>query len=291
MNTSSYESKRGSAIGAPFLGKSDRRSLLLLAASGLGASACSMTQSLVTMPKGTIDVHTRKADGTETHYHKDVENFDDVKEVASDAAHAAGEVTDLLIEKLTEVPPPGNVTLASLSPQFAQMDGTKTDYISLAKAKEPSKFQYVQIGVAGYDAFFKACAEFYAFVYQSTEFLLDLQATLSGMAKGALTGEMKLAERLDATILVATADLKAELEWERSAAIQIATLVPGFIERGMNVVSAAKQLVDDSQNALNAPQLVAHVNLIVEGVQASTGMAIESGKLIGQTSAEFAGFA
>lgn len=295
MSTTSHESKYAPMVSTPRSARSSRRSLLLLMASGAGASACGMTTSFVApkqlMPKVTVDVHTKKADGTETHYHKDVEDFDDVKELASDAAHAASEVTRDMIITLTEVPPPGNVTLASLSPSFSQFEGSERDYVALAKTKEPEKFQYVQIGVAGYDAFFRACAEFYAYVYQSTELLLGLQGKLNATLSGAASGKMNLSERLDAAILTANVDLKAQLEWERVVAVQVATLVPSFIEKGKNVVVSAKQLIDDSQNALNAPQLIAHISLIVKGVKASASMAVESGKLIGKTSAEFSGFA
>jgi hypothetical protein len=266
---------------------SDRRTWLLLAV-GSATSACSVVQSLA--PKATVDVHTKNADGKETHYHKDISNYEDLKDLANDAADAASSVTKTLIEKLTEVPPPGDVTLATLSPALAEYEGTESDYLARSKAEDPTKFQYVQIGVRGYDAFFQACAEFYAFVYQSTELLLALEKMVSAALKGESQKKLKLAQMVDVSFVGANGSVKAELVAKKGVAVQIASLVPTFIEKGQNVVVAAKQLIDDSQNALTAPMLIAHVDLIVTGIKAGASMAQESGKLLGETSAELLGF-
>jgi hypothetical protein len=238
------------------------------------------------VPSGMIQLTQNGPGGKKTLYEKKFDGWAEMFQAMDGAARASGKVAGAMVEKLTSVPPPGHVTIVDLSPGLAQFSGKSTDALATATKDDPEKFRYVQIGVRPYDDFFKASAELYGFVFQVRQTLVGLDARASAVAQG----EGKLSSRVDAAFTTASADAKAELqEWKEMSA-QLAGLASDFGKKIGALTTAAQELVAAAPATIVQPKLVAHVDLVVEGVKSSASMVTTAGKLLVETGGELSGF-
>jgi hypothetical protein len=262
-----------------------RRALLSL---GLGSVAC----GLIPEPKGFVKMKAKGPGDKEAKviYERHFEGWSEMFDTMNEAAGVSAATTGKMVEVLTAVPPPGHVTLGDLSPALLAQAGGQADFIAKASKDEPDKFRYVRLGVPGFDKFFQSAAELYAFVYQARELLVSLHGKISATVEASAEATAKLSEKVDGTLATASADAKVELEGFRDVAIQIAGLASGFYTRVTELVTASQMLIADATNLLAAPKLVAHVDLVVQGVKDSVGMVTASGKLLGEATGELVGF-
>src|SRR5262245_11074553 len=116
-----------------------------LAIAGIFALGCGLVQ--VTKP-GRIRVTRTVAGKRVTTVHK-FSTWDEFVDAVDASASELAETYAELFKKLVAVPPPGTVKLADLGSDFAGYQGDEElDFVAGASAKDPSKFKYVQIGVA-----------------------------------------------------------------------------------------------------------------------------------------------
>jgi hypothetical protein len=253
--------------------------------------------------QGTITKTKMNADGTTTTETKEYDDWDEMKADLAIAAKELRQTTKALITTLTEVPPPGRVKLGDLSASFAQYEGnTAFDFIVNADSDDDG-FAYVQIGVPSYDEFFKAAAEFHAFVFQTKESILRLrtlaqariQATMNGRveAKMSLGDVVALALRQAPGATGDAADAAAgalggelgegvpdDLLEMRDLALSLARSGPEFVDKTQNLIASGKQLVTAAPTSIVNPKVVLHLDLIIKGLEDSVKVVGSSGKLL-----------
>ena len=119
------------------------------------------------------ETHLTHADGTVEHKSSDWHGtLDQLPEQLGKAGAELGDVTAQMAKELTDVPPPGKVELKDLSPALGKYQGKRgADFLSTAKDDkgEPISFEYVRLGQAEFDEFFKTSQEIHALVYQTAQ--------------------------------------------------------------------------------------------------------------------------
>lgn len=257
--------------------------------------------------QGTITKTKMNADGTTTTETKEYDDWDEMKADLAIAAKELRATTKALITTLTDVPPAGRVKLGDLSASFAQYEGNSAfDFIVNAES-DVDGFSYVQIGVPSYDEFFKAAAEFHAFVHQTKESILRLrtlaqariQATMNGRveAKMSLGDVVALALRqapgaagdaagaLGAELGEGVPDDLVEM---RDLALSIGRSAPEFVDKTKRLVETGRQLVTAAPSSIVNPKVVLHIDLIVKGLEDSVKVVGSSGKLLVELARELA---
>jgi hypothetical protein len=257
--------------------------------------------------QGTITKTKMNADGTTTTETKEYDDWDEMKEDLAKSAKELRATTKALITTLTDVPPPGRVKLGDLSATFAQYEGNAAfDFIVDADSDDEG-FSYVQIGVPSYDEFFKAAAEFHAFVFQTKESILRLrtlaQARIQATMNGRVDAEMSLGDVVALALRnsgdigdAAAGQLGAELGEGvpddllemRDLAFSIARSAPEFIDKTQNLVATGRQLVTAAPSSIVNPKVVLHLELIVKGLEDSVKVIGDSGRMLGELVKELA---
>lgn len=261
--------------------------------------------------EGHITKTTVNADGTTTTETQEFDNWDDMKAALAVSAKELRATTTELIKKLTEAPPPGQVHLSDLSESFAEYEGDANfDFLASAEVEDPEHppFSYVQIGVPSYDDFFRAAAEFHAFVFQTKEAILKLRTMARARIQATTSG------RVDAKIslgdLVALALSKSgdkgkkvggalgfgeagegvpdDLVAMKDLALSIGRSAPVFVEKTKNLISTGRQLVTAAPSSITNPKTVLHIDLIVKGLEDSVTVVGDGGKMLGELAKDLA---
>jgi len=261
-----------------------RRSFVTL---GLGSVACAAFA-----PRGRIKMKYKGPGDKKAKviYDKKFRGWGEMFDAMNGAAEVAGETAGKMVATLTEVPPPGHVKLGDLSPGLSAHADSKADFVASASKEEPEKFRYVQIGVPGFDKFFKASAELYAYVFQTRETLVTLHEHVGSGFEVGSEGTASLSAKVDSALESASDSAKAELEVFKGVAVELSGAASGFVERVADLVTAGEMLVADAAKLITAPKLIAHLKLVAQGVTDSVGMVAASGKLLGETTADLSGF-
>lgn len=229
------------------------------------------------------------------------QEFDDWQEmkVAMDAsAKEFRATTKELIKKLVEAPPPGEVHLGDLSASLAHFEGdAQFDFLTAVKENGGTEdFHYVQIGVPSYDAFFRAAAEFHAFVYQTREAIKKLRL----MAHATLSGDVEVDISLGDLVRMAVeragggevtgeaSGIEAQFSGMVDLGMQIAGSAPEFVRKTQALVSTGQQLVAAAPTSITNPKTVLHLDLIVKGLGHSVAVVGDSGKLLGELAVDLA---
>jgi hypothetical protein len=255
---------------------------------------------------GTITKTTMNADGSTTTTTKEYDDWDEMKEDLAIAGKELRATTKQLIAKLTEAPPPGQVKLGDLSPDLAQFEGNAAfDFLATAEGDgDGPAFSYVQIGVPSYDEFFKAAAEFHAFVFQTRESILKLralaQARIQATVNGRVDAKMSLGDVVALALRhsggagdaagAAAGRLGAELGegvpddllQMRDLALSIGRSAPEFVDKTQALIQSGRQLVTAAPSSILNPKTVIHIDLIVKGLDDSVRVVGSSGKLLGE---------
>lgn len=281
---------------------------LLLALTGaLALPGCGGKLKGMFQFQGTITKTKMNADGTTTTETKEYDDWDEMKADLAIAGKELRATTKELITKLTDVPPPGQVKLGDLSESFAQYEGhALMDFLAPGAGEgNVDGFAYVQIGVPSYDEFFKAAAEFHAFVHQTKESILKLralaQARIQATTNGRVEAKMSLGDVVALALRQApgaagdvagdaAAGFGAELGEGapddllemRDLALSIGRSAPEFIDKTQRLVETGRQLVTAAPTSIVNPKVVLHLDLIVKGLEDSVKVVGSSGKMLGE---------
>jgi hypothetical protein len=235
--------------------------------------------------KGSITT-TKTVNGQTTTTTREFENWEEMKQAMDEAGKEMRATTKELMAKLTEAPPPGEVKLGDLSPALASYEGHgELDFVSAARASGEHEFSYVQIGVPSYDEFFKAAAEFHAFVYQTRESVRHARALAKARLGGGYQDEMSLGAALDAAMATegeAAEGVGGGLSESRDLAVSLAQTAPTFVQKTQALVSSGQQLIAGAAASITNPKTLLHLDLITKGLGQSVKVVGESGKLLGE---------
>jgi hypothetical protein len=257
----------------------DRKRFAAVLAIALGVGGCSMFQI-----KGTVTT-TKTVNGQTTTTTREFENWEEMKQAMDEAGKEMRATTKELMAKLTEAPPPGEVKLGDLSPALASYEGRELDFITAARSSGEHEFSYVQIGVPSYDEFFKAAAEFHAFVYQTRESVRHVRGLAKTRLGGSYQDEMSLGAAVDAALAnegEAGEGVGAGLAEGRDLALSLAQAAPMFVQKMQALISAGQQLIAGAASSITNPKTLLHLDLITKGLGQSVKVVGESGKLLGE---------
>jgi hypothetical protein len=161
-----------------------------------------------------------------------------------------------------------------------------------AKAADgkPEDFSYVRIGVASYDDFFRTAQELHALTYQATKTVGRIR-TLSKKVLGApIDAGANLRVALDRAKVTATGQTKTDLVKVGELASALATMIPEIVAKTDALVASGKRLVGDAPKDLTNPKLVLHLDLVKQGLVASSAVVKESGVAMASLMGELGSF-
>lgn len=255
--------------------------------------------------EGHITKTKVNADGTTTTETQEFDNWDDMKAALAVSAKELRETTKELITTLVEAPPPGQVHLGDLSESFASYEGDPNfDFLVTAEADaDHPAFSYVQIGVPSYDDFFRAAAEFHAFVFQTKESILKLRALARARIQATTNGRVEAKVSLGDLVALALRNsgdkgkavggalgvggeagegVPDDLLAMRDLALSIGRSAPTFVQKTQALVSTGQQLVMAAPSSITNPKTVLHIDLIVKGLEDSVKVVGSGGKMLGE---------
>jgi len=256
----------------------------------MGLGACDQLKF-----KGHVTT-VKTENGHTTVHRREVDKIEDMPGAVSDAAHEMADVTKQLVKKLTDVPPPGNVKLGDLGAGFKDFEGKK-DFDFLVQAKEGDKaidFQYVQIGVADYDKFFRTAMEIYALTYQTRQSLARMRMLASVVMDqdidAAASVSAAVGRALNSTPQDAPGDVVAKLKAFKDMGQMLASVVPAIVDKVATLVSTGEKLILGAPSAITNPKVVIHIALIKQGLTDSVKVIKEAGKNLGGIVSDVSGF-
>jgi hypothetical protein len=261
---------------------------VLLVGAALGCSSIPVQMHTTT--------HIQHADGTvehkETHWQG---TLDQLPAQLGKAGEELGAVTAKMAKELTDVPPPGQVKLGDLHPALKKHEGEKgTDFLVDAKNPDgtPIDFKYVRLGVPSYDEFFKTSQEIYALVYQTKQTVHRMREASAKVLDAKIDAQADVKAQVDKAIAQggADADIVAELKNLSEVSQQLSVLVSQIAQKISKLVSAGQSLVAGAASSITNPKVVAHLDLVKEGLTDSVKVIQESGSLVVSFSKELAGF-
>jgi len=198
------------------------------------------------------------------------------KKASAELAVAAAQ----LRRELTEVPPPGTVTLTSLGHGLERFEDDK-EHNFLAGAKRADgtaeDFSYVRIGVSSYDDFFRTAQELHALTYQATKTVARVRVLSQKVLGAPVDAGANLRATLDRAKVTASGQAKTDLVRLGELAASLATMLPEIVSKTDALVTSGKRLVGDAPKDLTNPKLVIHLDLVKRGLLASTAVVQESG--------------
>jgi hypothetical protein len=163
----------------------------------------------------------------------------------------------------------------------------------------------VQIGVPSYDEFFKAAAEFHAFVFQTKQSILKLRALAQARIQATTGGRVEAKMSLGDVVALALRQAPGaagkaagsaagsfgaelgegvpdDLVEMRDLALSIGRSAPEFVSKTKRLVETGRQLVTAAPSSIINPKVVLHLDLIVKGLEDSVKVVGSSGKILGE---------
>lgn len=241
------------------------------------------------------ETHIQHADGTVEHKSSEWHGtLDQLPAQLGKAGKELGDVTAKMAKELTDVPPPGKVALKDLAPELEKFQGKPgADFLVTAKDADgkPITFEYVRLGEASYDDFFKTAQEIYALVYETTQVIGQMKQISSKLLDTKIEGGANLKADVDKA-LHTTADMKAvaDLKAMQELGSSLAVLVPAIAQRIGKLVQAGEALVANAATSITNPKVVTHLGLVKEGLLSSVKVLKESGGLMVDFSKSLSGF-
>lgn len=247
---------------------------------GTSTAACSMIPVHM-----HTETHIQHMDGTVEHTSSDWEGtLDQLPDQLSKEGEHLAHVTSKMVAELTDVPPPGNVTLADLHPNLAKYKGQHgVDFLADAKDAEgkPITFQYVKLGAPSYDDFFRTAQEVYAIVYETTQVLSQMRQLAGKILDTKIDATAELSAQVNKAIGAgADAQLTARLKELKDAAVALSILVPALAGKIGQLVTTGEALVTNAATSLTNPKVVAHLGLVKRGLVDSVKVIKDSGGLV-----------
>jgi hypothetical protein len=225
--------------------------------------------------------------------------FDSLEEMPGamrELGSAMAQTTELLVERLVEAPPPGEVKLADIDPSLGQFENDPSVNFLLAgkSLEQPVSFKYVRIGVPSYDQFFQKSAELYALMYQTKQAIHNLRA-LAAARTGQTqlpTGPVKAAVDAALSTVMTPQALAADARLRGLAGVTmtIARAARNTITTVQELIASGQQLIAAAPSSIMNPKTVVHLDLIVQGLGQSLQMVGESGKMLFELIPQLAGF-
>jgi hypothetical protein len=239
--------------------------------------------------------HVQHADGTVDHKSSDWHGtLDQLPAQLDKAGGELGDATAKMVKELTEVPPPGKVELKDLSPELAKYQGKRgADFLVTAKNDkgEPITFEYVRLGQAEFDDFFKTTQEVYALVYQTTQVISQMKQIASKLLDAKVEGGANLHAQVDKALHAeAEGSIVADLRTMQDMGAALATLVPQIVNKLGKLVQTGQALVMSAPKAIANPKVIAHLDLVKKGLLSSTKVLQESGSLMLGFTKDLSGF-
>lgn len=256
---------------------------------------CGAVDAVTSHVKVDATMTQTNADGTTTtkEFHS---TLDQVPAALSKAGDDLQDVTGQLekfIANATKVPPPGKVVLGDLG--LKKYEGNP-DYDFLLNAQDADgkaiTFQYVQVGVASYDDFFKQVQVMYATLYQGIK-------TIHAIVK--LTQEI-LTQPVDEGAELYAAVNKAlkkpdgdgpkvqQLRIAADLARGLQTLVMQFPQQSQVLVAKGQALITGAPASITNPKVVAHLDLVKKGLSDSVDVVKSAADLIKQQVTDLTNF-
>jgi hypothetical protein len=241
------------------------------------------------------ETHLTHADGTVEHKSSDWHGtLDPLPEQLGKAGAELGDVTAQMAKELTDVPPPGKVELKDLSPALAKYQGKRgADFLGAAKdAKgEPISFEYVRLGQAEFDEFFKTSQEIHALVYQTAQVVAQMKQISGTMLDAKVEGGANLRSYVDNALRAeGDAKLVARLRAMDEMAQSLALLVPQIVSKLGKLVQTGQALIASAPTAITNPKVLTHLGLVKKGLVTSVKVLEESGSIMVDFSKDLSGF-
>jgi hypothetical protein len=239
--------------------------------------------------------HVQHMDGTVDHKSSDWQGtLDQLPAQLDKAGGELGDVTAKMVKELTEVPAPGKVELKDLSPELSKYQGQRgADFLVTARDDkgEPIKFEYVRLGQAEFDDFFKTTQEIYALVYQTTQVISQMKQIAGKLLDAKVEGGANLHAQVDKALHAeAEGSIVADLRMMQDMGSALATLVPQIAAKLGKLVQTGQALVMAAPTALTNPKVVAHLGLVKKGLLSSAKVLTESGSLMVGFTKDLSGF-
>lgn len=241
------------------------------------------------------ETHIQHFDGRIEHKSSDWEGtLDQLPAQMGKAGAELGAVTETMAKELTEVPPPGRITLKDLSPSLAKYEGNKgVDFLASARDQDgkPISFEYVRLGVKEYDAFFKTAQELYALVYETTQVVGQMRQLATKLLDGSASATADLRGTVDKAIATnGEIELVMRLRAMREVGDSLGTLIPALASKITKLVSTGQALVTSAPTSLTNPKVALHLPLVKDGLLRSIVVVKESGGLMANFAKTLAGF-
>lgn len=256
--------------------------LLAPAALVVLATACSAIP--VKMNTSMTVVHS---DGTVEHKETHWEGtLDQLPGQIAKAGDDLADVTGKMVKELTDVPPPGKVTLSDLGPGMQSYQGNpQCDFLVAAKGDDgkPIDFQYVQLGQPSFDKFFKDAQVMYATVYQADQTVHRMRELAGKITGQKIDASAALGAAVSQALQNNDADsqsLVAELKQMQQLGTTLASLVTQFASRVTGLIADGEQLVASAATSLTNPKVVTHLGLVKQGLVDSLGVVKSSAELL-----------
>jgi len=241
------------------------------------------------------ETHIQHADGTVEHKSSEWHGtLDQLPAQLGKAGAELGDVTAKMAKELTDVPPPGHVALKDLSPSFAKFQGKKgSDFLvsAMDEKGKPITFEYVRLGQASYDDFFKTAQEIYALIYQTTQVVGQMRQLSSKLLDTKIEANANLKASVDKAI-AGNADmgLIGDLKEMQEMGATLAVLVPEIAAKLGKLVQTGEALIAGAASSLTNPKVVTHLGLVKEGLVSSVKVIKESGSLMVDFGKTLSGF-
>jgi hypothetical protein len=177
-----------------------------------------------------------------------------------------------MAKELTDVPPPGKITLKDVHPSLAKYEGDpKADFLVQAKDNDgkPIDWTYVRLGVSSYDDFFKTAQQTYATVYETDQSIHRMRELITTLK---IEGSAQLKDQVDKGLGAegsADAEVIGDLKAMKEVGGTLATLVSQMGSNVGKLVSTGQALVTSAPTSLTNPKVATHLGLIKDGLGAS----------------------
>jgi hypothetical protein len=241
------------------------------------------------------ETHIQHMDGTSEHKSSDWHGtLDQLPAQLSKAGKELGDVTAKMAKELTDVPPPGKVALGDLAAPLANYQGQHgADFLIDAKddSGKPIPFSYVRLGVPSYDDFFKTAQEIYALLYQTTQVVGQMRQVAGKILDTKVDANTELKAAVDKALAGSTdSGLTTPLQSFADMATTLATLLPQIASKLAKLVQTGEGLVAGAASSITNPKVVAHLDLVKEGLVDSVRVVKESGSLMATFAKDLAGY-
>jgi hypothetical protein len=189
-----------------------------------------------------------------------------------------------IASELTDLPPPGRITLRDVHSDLAGAEGQEQlDFIAggTKRGGEAYDFKYVRLGIPAFDDFFRSAARTYAVAYQQRECDTRRRALSEKLLGRKLEGKLDD----EARSAVARGDSKGaeylvRLQ-EMSGPLSTTAVETGSAAAGL--ATAGLKLAKDAPRAIRSPKVLLHVDQVVVGVSESVGLIRDSATLLSAT--------